>query len=432
MTDQWYYTRQGEQVGPVSREQLRNAACAGQLLPSELVWKQGMDDWVPAGKFRELFPESLPVARPLHAATVSPAQPKPASRQKNASPPAEAAKESFWFVTRNLLACTFPTFLGRAAPESRGDAVRRFTRHPTGKLVGIISSVLLALLVFASRLARHEQRRQKAVEPPRVAAVHSAAENSTPPTVTHSDQAATSIQTRDYRSPPVIELTADFHPFQPGTQLRYRAERSTDAGIMRTYETETQESDGLISSLTDVSELLDKGHKLVERKSVEIRATEHYRITKTHVEDATDECYKDEGGWSPVLMLGAKQGDKWTHSAADELEVRYELAFIGDYKDHAVAAVTDDTVMKGKLLARRITWYVKGLGQVRSEGGPVDGSVKWCRILLEPRLPFSVRRAVARQDGGGPGEPLSSVRTSRDYHRKPAGFGKEWRSCLRH
>ncbi len=48
MADQWYYTEQGQQVGPVSEADLRRYAAAGRLQPHDLVWKEGMPRWVPA------------------------------------------------------------------------------------------------------------------------------------------------------------------------------------------------------------------------------------------------------------------------------------------------------------------------------------------------------------------------------------------------
>ena len=75
MADQWYYSHRGQQVGPVSPEQLRQAAAVGQLQRTDLVWKQGMAAWVPAEKLKGLFPptispsadlpSSIPTAIPL-------------------------------------------------------------------------------------------------------------------------------------------------------------------------------------------------------------------------------------------------------------------------------------------------------------------------------------------------------------------------------
>jgi hypothetical protein len=68
VADEWYYTNQGQQMGPVSTEELRNFASNGRLQPNDLVWKDGMPKWVPAssvGEFarHESVPDELPPPR---------------------------------------------------------------------------------------------------------------------------------------------------------------------------------------------------------------------------------------------------------------------------------------------------------------------------------------------------------------------------------
>ena len=58
MADEWFYTQQGQQQGPVSAGQLKQLAISGRLLPTDLVWKEGMANWVPASSTRGLFPQS--------------------------------------------------------------------------------------------------------------------------------------------------------------------------------------------------------------------------------------------------------------------------------------------------------------------------------------------------------------------------------------
>jgi hypothetical protein len=49
MADQWYYSQQNQQKGPVPEEQLRQLATSGQIQPTDLAWKQGMAQWVQVG-----------------------------------------------------------------------------------------------------------------------------------------------------------------------------------------------------------------------------------------------------------------------------------------------------------------------------------------------------------------------------------------------
>lgn len=55
MSEKWYYGRGGATVGPVSALDLKQLASSGQLAPTDLVWKEGMRDWVPAEQLKGLF-----------------------------------------------------------------------------------------------------------------------------------------------------------------------------------------------------------------------------------------------------------------------------------------------------------------------------------------------------------------------------------------
>ncbi len=74
----WFYSREGVQNGPVTLEELREKARAGELNPRhDLVWRQGMPDWKPAGEVEGLFERRAPeeTAKPSGepAATTKPA-----------------------------------------------------------------------------------------------------------------------------------------------------------------------------------------------------------------------------------------------------------------------------------------------------------------------------------------------------------------------
>jgi hypothetical protein len=45
---EWYYTTNKQQMGPVSLEELRQLANNGVVQPADLVWREGMSDWVRA------------------------------------------------------------------------------------------------------------------------------------------------------------------------------------------------------------------------------------------------------------------------------------------------------------------------------------------------------------------------------------------------
>jgi hypothetical protein len=67
---EWYYARGNKQHGPVNSAELKRLATAGELVPDDLVWREGLTEWAPARSVRGLFePETKP------AAEESPAKP---------------------------------------------------------------------------------------------------------------------------------------------------------------------------------------------------------------------------------------------------------------------------------------------------------------------------------------------------------------------
>ena len=82
MPSQWYVSIKGESQGPYADAQLRELVSTGRLGPSDLVWRDGMTEWVGAGKIKGLFPGgATPPPPPM---TRSPAAPP-------AAPPAAVA-----------------------------------------------------------------------------------------------------------------------------------------------------------------------------------------------------------------------------------------------------------------------------------------------------------------------------------------------------
>jgi len=66
----WYYAKGGSQQGPVSTEDLQAKISSGELAASDLVWRDGMKDWLPltqVGDFGSYLPgaaASQPPATP--------------------------------------------------------------------------------------------------------------------------------------------------------------------------------------------------------------------------------------------------------------------------------------------------------------------------------------------------------------------------------
>ncbi len=73
--DNWFYSHEGERIGPVSFAELQDKAKAGGLNPRlDLVWKHGMENWQASGEIKDLFERR---AEPEHKECFSPASTEP-------------------------------------------------------------------------------------------------------------------------------------------------------------------------------------------------------------------------------------------------------------------------------------------------------------------------------------------------------------------
>lgn len=79
----WYYAKNNQQQGPVGANELKQLAQTGQIRSDDLVWREGMAEWLPAGKVKGLFEEDKPPPAtvapepPASSSSSSPAQPTP-------------------------------------------------------------------------------------------------------------------------------------------------------------------------------------------------------------------------------------------------------------------------------------------------------------------------------------------------------------------
>lgn len=138
MADEWYYAVDGQQRGPVSGGRLKQLAAAGEIAKSDLVWKEGMADWVKAEKVKGLF------GAPVKA----PPKPKP-----------KPTEDEFGF--QNLDESEFPAEEVVEAPRERPRrAVRSASRsneEPAGFFArfaaAFIDQILLGIFGFVVGLA---------------------------------------------------------------------------------------------------------------------------------------------------------------------------------------------------------------------------------------------------------------------------------------
>ncbi len=51
---EWYYAKHGKQEGPVDLATIQGKVQSGEIAPTDLVWKEGMPEWKPAGEVPDL------------------------------------------------------------------------------------------------------------------------------------------------------------------------------------------------------------------------------------------------------------------------------------------------------------------------------------------------------------------------------------------
>lgn len=88
---EWYYAQNNQQQGPVALQAIHDLLRAGQIQPTDLVWRQGMANWQPANQVPELAgtqpaaPGVVPAPAPPYAPPGY--QPPPQGGMPYAAPP---------------------------------------------------------------------------------------------------------------------------------------------------------------------------------------------------------------------------------------------------------------------------------------------------------------------------------------------------------
>jgi hypothetical protein len=85
MVQQWYVSRLGAQDGPFTSSQLKELARNRNISPDDLIWKEGMTDWVPADHVKDLFAEKE-VSTTSSALPNQPVPPTPPASPKPQTP----------------------------------------------------------------------------------------------------------------------------------------------------------------------------------------------------------------------------------------------------------------------------------------------------------------------------------------------------------
>jgi uncharacterized membrane protein YdbT with pleckstrin-like domain len=110
MADEWYVSRGGKRFGPVPAAQLRKLAAAGKIKSSDLLWKDGLNDWVAAESIKGLFPSSAPAGQAIGLA----ATPEPPAEEETlwSAQPSQLVNLVTFIVCGLTCWLIFPIFIG--------------------------------------------------------------------------------------------------------------------------------------------------------------------------------------------------------------------------------------------------------------------------------------------------------------------------------
>lgn len=172
----WYYAKDGQQVGPVSEEELTKLKQGGQLSGEELVWNETLTDWVPMNslsQFGDATPAEEGTPAPAESA-VAPASAASASEPAATLSPVTQASQNLapgekiptylWQSIVCLVLCCLPAaipgiiFATKVDPAvARGDIAAAREASAKAKMwcwisfgVGLVANVLIFGASFIS------------------------------------------------------------------------------------------------------------------------------------------------------------------------------------------------------------------------------------------------------------------------------------------
>jgi hypothetical protein len=357
MASQWFYQRDGIENGPVSSPELTQLAASGKLKPVDLIWKEGMSEWVPASRLTKLFPT---VAR---ASSLSPpplpntSEPPPVPPPRSLPPPVPPSPAQF---------NSQPTF---RRPPNKG---------LTGKHVAIIVVVavlfigaLVRLVGFvdnsglSGRGVASDGNGDGSPSPSEVSKQPQSADGSN----TSTDQPNVPAQARAQSSadqPFITEtagngtdtivvpgddesITADYYPFTPWS----KRSRTRDVILppnylcpkMRYLENIFYRPDGTIETVViKEGTITDGGIEWKDTTDIEPNETgsdDRYLHQNGYIE------IEASGNWAcyRVLKLNAKVGDEWEDEPIKDTVRSYKVKAFVTYRGRQCAVIVATMVL---------------------------------------------------------------------------------------
>ncbi len=127
MADRWFYAHDDKKIGPFSGRQLRDLADTRQILPTDTVWKEGIDQGVFATRVRYLFSATQIATPPVSVSVLTSEILIPAELKTVASP--HEAKPGKTLIPDDPATGTLPDDI-QLRPEASAPAPPKQTSVP--------------------------------------------------------------------------------------------------------------------------------------------------------------------------------------------------------------------------------------------------------------------------------------------------------------
>lgn len=142
----WFIARNGNQHGPLTDDQFRSITHQGQLLPGDLIWREGLTDWIPAAQF--LSKPAVPqlAAKPSSSPPTEPAL--LASSKEALGPSVKAQQPPGWLRGSTVFWVLFGLFIISITIAEPNAIPYRLTGALNAALFGAIGGGLGGLVEY--------------------------------------------------------------------------------------------------------------------------------------------------------------------------------------------------------------------------------------------------------------------------------------------
>ena len=147
MNEQYYINVNGEQQGPFTYEKVQALLCIGEIPEDALLWKEGMETWIPVSQYKAEQEQPKVVPPPLPTTTAPAVQAPSAQKPAAPAPEAQGPGQTSYSFGQAIGSCfrRYACFQGRACASEFwwfflfSFLVGFFTGGITGGLSGFVT-----------------------------------------------------------------------------------------------------------------------------------------------------------------------------------------------------------------------------------------------------------------------------------------------------